>query len=114
MVRTLSSELSQLQGQSVSLAGWVHRIRDLGRVRFLILRDRCGLKELQTSTANMKPPDDLIRIIADEGVAVGRSQDEFGTVYSNVACLGKRLIWFAYDGLPASRVGTWHKVDWPW
>jgi nondiscriminating aspartyl-tRNA synthetase len=41
--RVLSSQLAQLEGRSVRLAGWVHRIRDLGGVRFLILRDRGGL-----------------------------------------------------------------------
>jgi len=41
--RVLSSELSRHPGSQVPLAGWVHRIRDLGGVRFLVLRDRAGL-----------------------------------------------------------------------
>ncbi|MHC4717927.1 MAG: aspartate--tRNA(Asn) ligase [Planctomycetota bacterium] len=46
MQRTLSSELASLEGHPARLAGWVHRIRDLGGVRFLILRDRNGLSQV--------------------------------------------------------------------
>lgn len=44
--RVLSSELPEYVGREVHLAGWVHRIRDLGGVRFLILRDRAGLAQV--------------------------------------------------------------------
>jgi nondiscriminating aspartyl-tRNA synthetase len=43
MERILSSEAILRHGQTVRLAGWVHNIRDLGEVKFLILRDRGGL-----------------------------------------------------------------------
>jgi nondiscriminating aspartyl-tRNA synthetase len=43
MERILSSEALARHGQTVRLAGWVHNIRDLGDVKFLILRDRAGL-----------------------------------------------------------------------
>ena len=44
--RVLSTELPGLAGQKVLLQGWVHRIRDFGGVRFLILRDRTGLAQV--------------------------------------------------------------------
>jgi nondiscriminating aspartyl-tRNA synthetase len=44
--RTLSSELVSLTGQDVHLEGWVHRIRDFGGIRFLVLRDRGGLAQV--------------------------------------------------------------------
>src|SRR5687768_13926776 len=44
--RILSSQLPELAGQPVRLQGWVHRVRDLGAVRFLVLRDRAGLAQV--------------------------------------------------------------------
>ena len=44
--RTLSSQLSTLSGQSVHLSGWVHRIRNFGGLRFLLLRDRDGIAQV--------------------------------------------------------------------
>jgi nondiscriminating aspartyl-tRNA synthetase len=44
--RVLSGDLPGLAGRTVNLQGWVHRIRDLGGVRFLILRDRAGLAQV--------------------------------------------------------------------
>ncbi len=40
--RILSAELSSHVGREVFLQGWVHRIRDFGGVRFIVLRDRSG------------------------------------------------------------------------
>src|SRR6187402_478670 len=44
--RILSSQLPELAGKPVRLQGWVHRVRDLGAVRFLVLRDRGGLAQV--------------------------------------------------------------------
>ncbi|NYZ76630.1 aspartate--tRNA(Asn) ligase [Candidatus Micrarchaeota archaeon] len=35
-----------MKGEKISLAGWVHEVRDLGKVKFLILRDRTGLVQV--------------------------------------------------------------------
>ncbi|MFH1285438.1 MAG: aspartate--tRNA(Asn) ligase [Candidatus Micrarchaeota archaeon] len=45
MMRThYASEVTpELEGQTVTIAGWAHEIRDLGKLKFLILRDRTGL-----------------------------------------------------------------------
>lgn len=43
MNRIMISEVSHLQRNQVKLCGWVHRIRKLKHVTFLILRDRTGL-----------------------------------------------------------------------
>lgn len=40
--RILSSELPSHVGREVFLQGWVHRVRDFGGVRFIVLRDRAG------------------------------------------------------------------------
>src|SRR5690349_7925571 len=44
--RTLSSQLPEQAGKPITLCGWVHRIRDLGAVRFLLLRDRDGIAQV--------------------------------------------------------------------
>ena len=44
--RVLSAELPGATGRQVLLQGWVHRIRDFGGVRFLVLRDRAGLAQV--------------------------------------------------------------------
>jgi len=43
MERTLTSEARDRIGQTILLKGWIHRIRELGAVNFLILRDRKGI-----------------------------------------------------------------------
>lgn len=46
MKRNLISELSQNVGKEVFLYGWVHKIRKLSKIIFLVLRDRSGLIQL--------------------------------------------------------------------
>ena len=44
--RVLSSQLSARAGEHVLMQGWVHRVRDFGGVRFLVLRDRGGTAQV--------------------------------------------------------------------
>ncbi|MFW5744197.1 MAG: aspartate--tRNA(Asn) ligase [Spirochaetota bacterium] len=46
MNRVLSHELADHVGEEVTLAGWVHRIRELGAVSFVLVRDRSGLGQV--------------------------------------------------------------------
>jgi nondiscriminating aspartyl-tRNA synthetase len=46
MQRILSSQLTDHLGQSVTVAGWVHRRRLLKAVAFLIVRDQAGLSQV--------------------------------------------------------------------
>ncbi len=48
MDRTLAAEALKKTGETVQVSGWVHRIRDLGGVTFIILRDRSGMIQLVT------------------------------------------------------------------
>lgn len=45
-MRILAADIGKYQDQKVEVAGWVHRTRDLGKVSFLILRDRSGMVQL--------------------------------------------------------------------
>ncbi len=43
MERTLAKEAREKVGSMIWLCGWVHRLRDLGNLTFMLLRDRSGL-----------------------------------------------------------------------
>jgi aspartyl-tRNA synthetase len=72
----LTSQLGQaLDGSTVKLAGWVHEVRDLGRVKFLLLRDRGGvaqvtLKDGEADPALLREVEGLTResVVVVEGV----------------------------------------------
>ncbi|MDR3166750.1 MAG: aspartate--tRNA(Asn) ligase [Treponema sp.] len=54
-MRVLAKDIKQAaenQGEAVEVAGWVHRIRELGGVTFVILRDRSGLVQLVLSESS--------------------------------------------------------------
>jgi nondiscriminating aspartyl-tRNA synthetase len=46
MERTLAAELPSRVGQDVRLLGWLHRLRSLSKLTFLILRDASGLAQV--------------------------------------------------------------------
>ena len=46
MARIYTSEIPLHVGQSIELSGWLHRLRQLRNVTFLILRDRAGLAQI--------------------------------------------------------------------
>jgi nondiscriminating aspartyl-tRNA synthetase len=50
-MRILNHEIPSAVGQTVTVAGWVHRRRRLATVGFLILRDRSGLSQIVVKTA---------------------------------------------------------------
>ena len=56
MERTYVSDLKQ--GKSVLLKGWIHEIRDLQKIKFLLLRDftgivQCVIKNPEISISNL-------------------------------------------------------------
>ena len=48
MDRTLISDALQKVGDEVRISGWVHRVRDLGGVVFVVVRDRTGMMQVVT------------------------------------------------------------------
>ena len=79
--RTLSSELSQHIGQRVHLRGWLHTLRSLGRVNFLILRDLNGLSQIVIQDKNELhaiahlQPGSVLRV---EGLVTKSTQAGYG------------------------------------
>lgn len=48
MHRTLAAEITQHIGKRVRLVGWLHHVRELGTISFVIVRDRTGLAQAVT------------------------------------------------------------------
>jgi nondiscriminating aspartyl-tRNA synthetase len=46
MKRVLAKDLKENAGKEVTLCGWLHALRDLGKISFLILRDHSGFSQV--------------------------------------------------------------------
>jgi len=68
MSRILIGELSARAGDDVTIAGWLHRRRELSRVTFLVLRDRSGIGQVvitdpaQIRTVGEILPETVVRV----------------------------------------------------
>ncbi|HQT44760.1 MAG TPA: OB-fold nucleic acid binding domain-containing protein, partial [Candidatus Micrarchaeota archaeon] len=62
MMRThyISEAISQ-KDKEVTLAGWVHEVRNLGKMNFMLLRDRTGILQV-FGKDGMVPPDVLAKM----------------------------------------------------
>jgi nondiscriminating aspartyl-tRNA synthetase len=62
--RILSTQLAAHAGEPVTLAGWVHRRRQLKSVAFLVLRDRAGLAQVVAAPALLAgfPEESVVRV----------------------------------------------------
>ena len=52
------SEARKSAGSEVTLAGWVHEVRDLGKLKFVQVRDRSGI--IQVTAKAGREPDDVL------------------------------------------------------
>ncbi|MCB2299118.1 OB-fold nucleic acid binding domain-containing protein [Clostridium tagluense] len=43
MERLLTENLYRHMGEKVKIQGWIHKIRKMGKIAFLIIRDRSGV-----------------------------------------------------------------------
>ncbi|HID94661.1 MAG TPA: aspartate--tRNA(Asn) ligase [Candidatus Latescibacteria bacterium] len=93
MERTWVSQLPSLIGEDVILEGWVHKIRELGGINFVILRDRTGMVQAvfkKTETVSSLKNEMVIRIrgrVVSEERAPGGIEvhaDEPITIVGNV------------------------------
>ncbi len=71
MLRThyVSDVNAGMDGQNVTLAGWIDTIRDVGKIKFIILRDRTGKAQIVVKDMSMIP-ENMLResVISIEGV----------------------------------------------
>jgi len=65
MERTLAQSVQTLVGERVRLAGWAHTVREMGKLTFIVLRDRSG--QVQTKLkGDVERPDGLAEEAAIE------------------------------------------------
>ncbi len=77
MQRILTSEIKAHVGKRVRVAGWLHSLRQLGGVNFLVIRDGWGLLQAVTEQeAELAPLAELSveSVIAVEGLVVSEAQ----------------------------------------
>ncbi|HEV2655945.1 MAG TPA: OB-fold nucleic acid binding domain-containing protein, partial [Ktedonobacteraceae bacterium] len=77
MQRILTSEIQAHVGERVRVAGWLHSLRQLGGVNFLVIRDGWGLVQAVTEqAAELAPLAGLSveSVIAVEGLVVSEPQ----------------------------------------
>jgi len=76
---------AELEGTKIRLVGWVHEVRDLGGIRFLLLRDREGV--VQVTAKAKENPEEIFEtigkltkesVIAVEGVVKKSSKAKLG------------------------------------
>ncbi len=60
MQRILSSQLANHVGTRVHLQGWLHKLRELGEVNFLVLRDRAGIAQAVLGPQDLTPLADAV------------------------------------------------------
>ncbi len=60
--RVTASQVPQYVGKTVQAAGWVHRIRELGGISFVLLRDRTGIIQLVYEGTPAVTPESVIQV----------------------------------------------------
>lgn len=63
MERILARDIGSYENAEVMVSGWVHRVRNLGGVSFIILRDRSGLLQLVTSEGDLPSQESIVRAV---------------------------------------------------
>jgi len=78
--RVLAADLPRHVGEPVTIAGWVHRRRQLKSVSFLIVRDRTGMAQVVLTGPLAEALDDLPEetVVQVDGLAVASAQAPCG------------------------------------
>jgi len=70
LIRVLASQVASHVGEVITLKGWVHNVRHLGNIAFLLLRDRSGLVQCVLEGELASLPIDSESVITVSGKAV--------------------------------------------
>jgi nondiscriminating aspartyl-tRNA synthetase len=70
--RVLSAEVPAHVGERITMAGWVHRRRELKSVTFVVIRDRAGLAQVVLPPGVAAPPEETV--VQVEGLVVASDQ----------------------------------------
>jgi nondiscriminating aspartyl-tRNA synthetase len=78
--RVLSADVPAHVAERITIAGWVHRRRELKSVTFLIIRDRAGLAQVVLAAGATAPPEETV--VQVEGLVVANDQAPGGAELS--------------------------------
>jgi nondiscriminating aspartyl-tRNA synthetase len=100
-MRTLAKDIAEAArlrpSEEVEVSGWVHRIRDMGGIRFVVLRDRSGTAQLVLPESSGSESLTLESVIHAQGKAVLNSKAPGG---AELQVLALKLISRAQRDLP--------------
>ncbi len=99
----LLARAGELEGSTVRVCGWIHGIRDVGRIKFLVLRDRTGF--IQAVVKKGEAPDDVFEaaeslriesVVCVDGVLVrGRAKEGY-----EIKAIGLQVLSSPVEPLP--------------
>ncbi|MCD2346361.1 aspartate--tRNA(Asn) ligase [Clostridium guangxiense] len=84
MERCLVNEVQSNLEKTVKLQGWVHRIRKLGKIAFMLLRDRTGIVQCVVSTKQVDIKDLKLESVIEVNGVVKRNKDDFELQVDNL------------------------------
>jgi len=120
MKRTLLKDLYDKDGKQVLLKGWVQDIRNLSKIKFLILRDRTGdmqtlALKAETDEDSFKAMDDITpeSVVEIEGVAKKNKESKWGieVVIKKITLLSKAASPLPIDNSDKSTTHIDKRID---
>lgn len=84
MQRTMINELNKKINENVEIKGWVHKIRKLKAITFIILRDRTGLVQCVVENAKIKDIDIKLESVVSITGRVSENNNKLNSFELNI------------------------------
>ncbi|RII33005.1 aspartate--tRNA(Asn) ligase [Clostridium chromiireducens] len=84
MQRTMINELYKKINKNVEIKGWVHKIRKLKAITFIILRDRTGLVQCVVENSKIKDIDIKLESVVSINGRVGENNNKLNSFELNI------------------------------